>query len=437
MPKLAKELSPLEVNRLVQPGIHAVGSVTGLCLQVTLTEEAKRASPSVLKAEHVARSWVLRVKVGDRRREFGIGSFPTVPLADARNRARALRDKVEAGIDPALERRAAKSALQAAAAAAVTFKDCAEAFIESKEAGWSNARYSAQVLSDMKRIAFPVIGKLIVRDVTTTHVLSVVEPIWKTKNPTAKKLRGNIERALNYATARGYREGPNPARWRGHLDQTLAAPNKVRKGENHPSLPVEQLPVFITELRTMAGTAARALEFTILAAARSGEVRGMTWAEVDLAAKRWNIPGTRMKNGLAHSVPLSERAVEILKAQPRPDDDQGEALVFPAPRSGSALSDMTLTAVIRRMNEQRRASERPAWVDPKQKGRDVVPHGFRSTFRIWAKVNKYDNDAAEAALAHSEENATIKAYLRTDYFEERVTMMVAWSTFCGKQLATE
>jgi integrase len=284
----------------------------------------------------------------------------------------------------------------------------------------------------MRRLAFPILGHLLVSEVDTPHIKAVLshDKLWTTRTPTATKLRGNLEQVLAYATTEGLRSGENPARWRGRLDGVLASPKKVHRGKNQPALPVEQLPAFMAELRSAAGDAARALEVAILCASRSQEVRGMTWAEVDLDAARWTIPGLRMKMRRPHAVPLSARVVELLRAQAekKPDDVD---LVFPAGESNTELSDMTLLAVIKRMNQRRKAAGEPLWVDPAQGGRPVVPHGFRATFRVWARAQRFADDAAEAALAHAEENETIAAYKRTDHFEERAPMMKAWADYCA------
>lgn len=423
MPRIARELTPVEVNLLKTPGIHAVGSVTGLCLRV---------APPPSEGAPAPRSWVLRIKVGNRRREFGLGGFPTVTLKQAREKARELRDKIGAGVDPLAEKMAARSALAAASAAAVTFEQVAEDWWLKKKVPTLTGKKSDQPIRDMRRLALPILGHLVVSEVQTAHITAVLDhdKLWTARTPTATKLRGNLEQVLAYATAKGLRSGENPARWRGHLDQVYASPKKVHRGKNQPALPVEQLPAFMAELRSAAGDAARALEVAILCASRSQEVRGMTWAEVDLDAARWTIPGERMKMRRPHAVPLSARVVELLRAQAekKPDDVD---LVFPAGESNTELSDMTLLAVIKRMNQRRKAAGEALWVDPAQGGRPVVPHGFRATFRVWARAQRFADDAAEAALAHAEENETIAAYKRTDHFEERVPMMKAWADYCA------
>jgi integrase len=256
-----------------------------------------------------------------------------------------------------------------------------------------------------------VIGRMLVRDIDLPHIEAVLRPIWETKTETATRVRGRIEKVLDWATVGKYREGLNPARWKGHLDSRLAPPRKLTKVEHHAALAAGRVGAFMAELRKQAGMGARALEFAILTAARSGEVRGAIWEEIDLEAAVWTVPAERMKAGKEHRVPLSTPAIRILKALPRID---GTELVFPAARGGK-LSDMTLSAVLRRMNV-------PA-----------VPHGFRSTFRDWcAEQTNYPRDVAEMALAHTIGDKVEAAYRRGDLFDKRTKLMKAWGDFCGR-----
>ena len=393
MPKAAAELKALEVQRLTEPGMHAVGVVPGLHLQVLPTG---------------ARTWVLRIMVSGKRREMGLGGYPGVTLAQARDLARGAREKVRAGVDPIEENRAARSAQAASRASALTFEQCAQKYIEAQKSGWKNEKHAQQWLNTLTQHAFPVMGGLLVRDVGLSHVLAVLEPIWQTKTETASRLRGRIEAVLDWATVRKYRAGDNPARWRGHLDKLLAAPAKVAKVEHHPAMPIDEVSGFLTKLRQQEGIGARALEFAILTAARSGEVRGMTWPEVDLEARVWVIPSERMKAGKEHRVPLSAAALELLKAMPRMADSD---VVFPGTK-GQPLSDMTLTAVLRRMNVQ------------------ATAHGFRSTFRDWAgERTAHPREVIEHALAHQLKDKAEAAYQRGSLFEKRRKLMGDWAAF--------
>lgn len=395
MPKKASELGALQVSRLKMPGLHAVGGVAGLRLQV---------SPSG------ARSWILRTTIGGKRSEKGLGGYPDVSLAGAREASRAVRAQVAAGLNPITEARSARSAQRAAVAAAWTFDECVEGFMGDHSPKWGNAKHAAQWTSTLNTYASPVMGRLMVRDIGLPHVLDVLRPIWQTKTETASRVRARIEAVLDWATTNEYRQGLNPARWKGHLETILAAPTKVAKVEHHAALPVAAVGAFMASLRARQGLGARALEFTILTAARSGEVRGATWSEIDLDSAVWCVPAHRMKMKKEHRVPLSAAALELLRELQRED---GAELVFPAAKGGQ-LSDMTLSTVLRRM-------EVPA-----------VPHGFRSTFRDWcAEKTNYPRDAAEMALAHAIGDKVEAAYRRGDLFDKRVEMMSEWANYCA------
>ena len=390
----AKELSALAVQRLTAPGMHAVGGVAGLYLCI---------SPSG------SRSWIARVSVDGKRREMGLGGFPEVSLAVAREKARAARSDTTMGIDPVAHRKEARSARQALKATQKTFADCAKAYIEAHSDSWRNAKHRAQWPSTFETYVYPTMGTVLVGEVTQAHVMAVLLPIWKTKTQTATRLRGRIEQVLAWATAAGFRQGENCARWTGLLDQLLPAPGKVAKVQHHRALPIDDMPAFIKALRQHEGLSPKTLEFVVLTAARSGEVRGATWAEIDMEAKVWTVPAERMKAGKEHRVPLSTQAIKLLEAMPR---IEGTDLVFPAPRGGQ-LSDMTLTALTRRMKL------------------DAVPHGFRSTFRDWVfERTDYPRDLAEAALAHALESKVEAAYRRGDALERRRAMMQAWANYC-------
>jgi integrase len=408
MGRKAAELGPLAVSRLAQPGLHFVGGVSGLALQVLPTG---------------GRTWILRAVIGGKRRDMGLGGFPDVTLAGAREAARVARSKVRDGTDPIEDARAARSRLKAERAAALTFKQCAEKYIAGHRASWKNTKHADQWANTLEAYAYPFMGELLVRDVAVAHVLQVLEQkdeadgptLWIAKTETASRVQGRIAAVIDWATARGYRSGENPARWKGHLDKLLPAPSKVAKVEHHTALPISEVGAFMARLRKAEGMGARALEFAILTATRSGEVRGATWSEIDFKAAVWVIPAERMKAKREHRVPLSTSALALLKAQPMAE---GSELIFPAPRGGP-LSDMTLAAVLRRMQVQ------------------AVPHGFRSTFRDWAaERTNYPRDVAEMALAHVIANKTEAAYRRGDLFDKRRRMMDEWATFCGKVEAT-
>jgi integrase len=294
----------------------------------------------------------------------------------------------------------------------VTFKWCAEQYIEAHRAGWKNAKHAAQWEATLDRYAYPKIGELMVHQVELPHILAILRPIWETKTETASRLRGRIESVLNWATVSKYRTGENPARWKGHLDNLLARPSKVAKVEHHAALPFQKVGAFMARLRNQEGMGAQALQFAILTAARSGEVRGAQWAEIDLHAAVWTIPASRMKAEKEHRVPLSPQAVELLRAQPR---GTGDALVFPAPRGGM-LSDMTLSAVLRRMGEA------------------VTAHGFRSSFRDWAgETSGYAREVIEHALAHKLKDKAEASYARGTLFDKRRRLMNDWGAYCNQR----
>lgn len=390
----AKEMGALEVSRIARRGMNFVGGVAGLGLNVNTGG---------------SRSWVFRARVAGVRRDMGLGGYPDVPLARARELARNAREKIRSGIDPIEEGRAARSAMIAARASAVSFSKATEQYLEAHEAGWSNPKHRQQWENTLTTYAGPKIGQMLVRDIELPHVLSVLEPIWREKTETASRLRGRMESVLDWASARGYRSGPNPARWKGHLDKLLPAPGRIAKTDHHRSLPHEDMPAFFAALRQQDGSGARALEFTILTAARSGEARGATWEEFDLTAGKWVIPAGRMKAKKEHRVALSAQAVALLKAQ---QEMRVSDFVFPSPKEDGMLSDMTLTAVLRRMRV------------------DAVPHGFRSTFRNWtAETTNYPREIAELALAHTVGSEVERAYMRSDLFEKRRALMQDWADF--------
>lgn len=393
MPRNAKEMGPLAVSRLTTPGKHAVGGVPGLYLQVL---------------PGGGRTWILRVVVGESRREMGLGGYPGVTLAGAKEAARAARLLIREGVDPIERARAAKAALKTRAKAiSWTFHKAADGYLDAHEAAWKNQKHRAQWSSSLETYAYPIIGDLDVGQVTLTHVLDILTPIWTTKTETASRVRGRVESILDWATTRELREGPNPARWKGHLDTLLPKPSRVAGVRHHRALPIDEVPAFVARLAQSRGQGARALAFTILTAARSGEVRGATWGEVDLGKALWTVPAERMKAGKPHRVALSRAAMDLIGSAGKPD-----SLLFPAPQ-GSMLSDMTLSKVMRDMDV------------------DAVPHGFRSTFRDWAaERTTYPNEVAEMALAHTVGNKVEAAYRRGDMFERRVALMRDWAAFC-------
>ena len=411
MARETKELSALEVGRIAAIGYHHVGGVSGLVLQVSRSG---------------TKSWLMRVSVGGKRREIGLGGFPDVTLAGAKEAARNVREKIRAGIDPVAEKAAARSALAAAVASALSFKQAAEKYIEANEAAWKNAKHAAQWTSTLETYAYPIIGNLQVAHVDTAHIVNVLEPIWNIKTETASRLRGRIESVIDWAKVRGYRKGENPARWKGHLDHILPARNKVQKTKHHAALDYRNAGAFMAALKTVDGMGARALEFAILCSSRSGEVRGSTWSEIDFDSATWTIPAERMKAEREHRVPLSRAAIELLNGLERMS---GTPLVFPNAKN-EILSDMTLTAVIRRMHDASTKTGDAGWCD--HSGKVITAHGFRSTFRDWAgETTAYPREVIEHALAHQLADKAEAAYQRGDLLDKRRRLMADWAKYCA------
>jgi len=393
MPKKAKALSAIEVKRLIRPGRHAVGEVAGLLLVV---------KPSG------AKSWILRTMVGNKRKSIGLGSYPEVLLAAAKEKARVTKEMIADGTDPIAEKRAKREALKKEMMSTITFAEAARQCHEKKSQEFKNQKHSHDWISSVNLHAIPVIGDLPVSEIDMPQILSVLQPIWTEKTETATRLRQRLEHILSWATVSGYREGENPARWKGHLSEILPAPNKVRKRSHFKALPWQEIGAFMVDLRKRQGMSARALEFIILTACRSGEVRGAVWEEIDLKNKIWTIPAERMKMKKEHRVPLCDDAIKLLKSLPRLS---GSKYVFTAPRGGQ-LSDMALSMTCRRMKVE------------------AVPHGFRSTFKDWSTENtSFPNMVSEMALAHAVGNAVEAAYRRGDLFEKRRMLMDSWQEF--------
>lgn len=397
MARLVEKLTPLAVGKLVKPGYYGDGA--GLWLQV---------SPSRSK------SWIFRFTLSGKQREMGLGAVHTVNLTEARAKAKECRQLLLEGKDPLDARRSIKQAEAVERAKAMSFDQCAAAYISSHRSSWKNEKHISQWENTLETYARPFIGALPVTEIDSALVVKVLGSIWEAKTETATRLRGRIEKILDWATVSKYRQGENPARWRGHLENLLANPHKVAKVAHHPALPWRDIGAFVGTLRKQVGTAARALEFTILTAARSGEVRGATWAKIDLDAGLWVVPAERIKMGKEHRVPLSASVIALINDLPREGD-----LVFPGAKEHTGLSDMSLTAVLRRM-----------------KRTDITVHGFRSTFRDWcAESTNFPREVCEHALAHSLPDKVEAAYRRGDLIDKRAQLMKAWADFCAKPQA--
>lgn len=390
------KLTQLKIDKLKTPSIYGDGA--GLSLKVTTGG---------------SKSWIYRYMLAGKAHWMGLGSYPDVSLAEAREKAAELRKLTRQNIDPLAEKRKETSVIRAAIAKYITFDKASAQYIEAHKSGWKNAKHVDQWTNTLATYASPVIGNVDVSMIDTSHIMRILEKdnFWNEKTETAHRVRGRIESVLDWATARKYRTGENPARWKGHIDKMLPARNKVKATEHHPALPWLEMGAFMVTLREQEGIAARATELAILTATRSGEVRGAVWDEFDLDNAIWTIPPDRMKAKKEHRVPLSVQAIKLLKTQ---KEQFPNGLAFPGMKEGKPLSDMSLTAVLRRMERN-----------------DITVHGFRSSFRDWAAESTgYPSEMVEMALAHTIGNKVEAAYRRGDLFEKRRRMMNDWSNFC-------
>lgn len=423
MPKVAKELSALEVKRLSTSGWHAVGGVAGLLLQIRTSDDTGSV---------ISKSWVLRVRIGGNRIVTGLGPYPEVSVAEARIAAKKLTTEVRNGVNPLARRRAEKSALLAASSKQKTFQQCAVAYMEAHASDYSNEKHRKQWVSTLESYAYPVIGKMIVADISMRNILDVLlqdtahrngskGKMWYTKTETAKRLLDRIRTILDYATVNEYRSGTNPATWKGYLDTQLPSPRGLKTTRHYPAIPYDQIGDFIVSLRQRDGISARALEFLILTGVRSKSVRLAEWSEIDFNRSLWIIPADHTKAKREHRVPLQRQAICLLKMQPR---TAGLKFVFPSPR-GKALADMALSQLMRRMQQEDILRI------------EAVPHGFRSTFRDWAaEQTNYPDEIRKAASGHAVGDAVKEAYQRTDLLEKRRRLMNEWANFLDSPSTT-
>jgi integrase len=406
------KLTALKVAREKRAGRY--GDAGGLYLQVTARGSKSWLFRFWVATRDPASGEIVRdpttEKLKGRAREMGLGSCITVSLAEARERALECRKLRETGIDPIEAREAARRQAALARAKSLKFKDAAATYMAAHRVAWKNDKHAAQWVSTLQTYAYPVLGDVSMQAIDTALIMRVIEPIWAEKPETASRLRGRIESILDWATVRGYREGENPARRRGHLDKLLPSRAKVRKTQHHRALAYAELPAFMTALRQQDGIAARALEFTILTAARTGETIGARRSELNSREKLWTVPTERRKAGKEHRVPLVDRALEIVAREAAADDDY----VFPGGRAGQPLSNMAMLQLLERMGRD-----------------DLTVHGFRSTFRDWASERtNFPGDVVEMALAHAIDSKIEAAYRRSDLFEKRRRLMAAWAAFC-------
>jgi integrase len=395
MARTIGKLTALTASRAKRRGYYGDGG--GLFLQVSASG---------------AKSWVFRFKVNGKLREMGLGPTHTITLAEARQKALECRKARLDGADPIEARRAKRMAAKLDAAKAMTFKACAEHYIAAHKAGWRSPKSLKAWEGTLSSDVYPILGCLPVQTIDTALAMKVLEPIWMQKPETASRVRGRIESIIDWATARGYRTGENPARWRGHLENLLPHKAKVRRVEHHAALPYAEIAAFMTALRQQEGVAARALEFAILTAARTGEVIGARWEEINVAEKLWTIPAARMKAGKEHRVPLSAPALVILEDLAKVRES---GFVFLGGRHGRPISNMAMLMTLRRMKRD-----------------DLTAHGFRSSFRDWAaERTTFPAEVAEMALAHTVSDKVEAAYRRGDLFEKRRQLTEAWAKFCN------
>lgn len=394
MARIIERLKPLSVTKAVKPGLYCDGG--GLNLQVSPTG---------------SKSWLFRYMRNGKAENMGLGSIHTVDLTEARRMALECRKLLQEGKDPKAERDAAIASSKLANARVMTFRQCAEAYIKTHRHGWKSEKHASQWENTLRDYAFPTMGEVPVNAIDTDLVLKCLSDIWTVKTETATRVRGRIESILDWATASKYREGENPARWRGHLKNLLAAPSKVAPVIHHPALPYDEIADFMKVLRALDGVSSLALEFTILTAARTNEVIGATWTEIDIDKAIWTIPASRMKAGKEHRVHLSKRALEILKLL---REQKQNSYVFPGKRESKPLSNMSLLMTLRRM-----------------KRADLTAHGFRSTFRDWAsEISTHPKEVADMALAHTVSDKVEAAYRRGDLLQKRRQLMEDWARYC-------
>jgi integrase len=356
------------------------------------------------------KSWLFRYTLDGKPHEMGLGPIAAVSLKQAREKARGCREKLADGIDPLAARESARTANRLAAAGTKTFAECVAAYIKAHRVSWRNPKHADQWQNTIATYCNPIFGSLAVDRVDVQLVLRALEPIWTEKNETANRVRGRIEKVLDWARARGYRTGDNPARWRGHLDKLLAAPKKIRKVRHFAALPYSMLGTFMKELRAQESVSARALEFLILTAVRTSEAINARWDEIDLDQRVWTIPAERMKAKREHRVPLTDAALRVMGKRPK---DGG--FLFVGATQRTPLSNMAMLTLLKRMGRE-----------------DLTVHGFRSTFRDWAaETTSFTREVAEAALAHTLSDKTEAAYRRGDLFEKRRKLMQAWANFCS------
>lgn len=423
MPRIIKPLSALAVEKIKHVGWHAVGGVSGLALQIRKSQSGSKG---------LVKSWVLRTHIADQRVPLGLGSYPQISLAEAREKAKALALEVSQGLDPRLQRKKRKSDLIASQARSKTFVDCAEAYINAKESGFTNDKHKKQWATTLKTYAYPIIGNMLVSEISMRDILDVLQQplkdpktkkvqgkFWELKTETASRVQGRIKSIFDYAIVNEYRTTLNPATWDGYLETQLVSPAKLKKVKHHPSLPYSELCAFMAQLRKNQSISAKALEFLIYSGFRSGSVRLAKWEDIDFDKKVWSVPATDTKTKVEHTVPLTTRVIKFLKVIRNAQAKAGKSTpyLFPGP-NGKPLSDMALSELMRGMKARGEMKS------------NAVPHGFRATFRTWlAEQTSYPDEIRKAANGHKVSDTVKASYERTDFFEKRRKLMNDWSKF--------
>lgn len=417
MPKIAKELTAIEVKRLSTNGTHFIGGVAGLILQISNNGSAK--------------SWLLRTRVGGKRQHIGLGPYPQTSLAEAKIAAKIHLTSIKSGGNPLAEKKSAKSKLIASQTNSKTFRECAEAYMDAKSGEYTNDKHRKQWAATLKTYAYPFIGQMLVADISKRNILDVLEQdtrdkngkiigdLWRTKTATAERLQGRIKTVMDFAIVSEYRTTLNPAQWDGYLDTLLPSPKKIKPIKNLPAVPYKDVGDFMLKLRKNTSISAKALEFLIYSGFRSGSVRLAQWADIDFEDNVWNIPADETKTKVEHRVPLSPQAIKFLKTLRLEQRTAGieSPYLFPSP-TGKPLSDMALSEIMRGMLERGEIQQK------------AVPHGFRSTFRTWlAEQTRYPDEIRKAANGHKVSDAIVKTYERTDFFDKRRDLMNEWSLY--------
>jgi len=412
MAETINRLSVLKINKLNSSGYFVDGG--GLILQVS---------------KNKSKSWIFKFDYRGKRHEMGLGSLATVNLKDAREKARICRLKLLEGINPLVDKKQSLRLIAKNSAGMMSFEDCANSYIKAHKSSWKNPKHLQQWENTIKTYAIPIIGKLNASDIETAHIRKILDPIWHTKTESAVRLRGRIETILDWAKVAGYREGENPARWSGHLEQMFPAPNKIKEEIPHPALPWNQISTFMGILRTKEDLSAKACEFGILTATRTNEIILAKWSEIDFERKIWLLSAERMKSNKEHRVALSTQVIDLLNSL-----EKNGSYIFKSRGKDEHLSNNAILTLLNRLHQAQKKLDGIGWIDPKY-NRKIVMHGFRSTFNDWGlESGGFPSELIDHALAHKLSDKVQQAYQRGDMLDKRFLLMQAWADFCDKTL---